>query len=223
MSLQKNKGAVLITGSSTGLGYYLALGFAKRGHDILLHGRNVERLKNVQDEVLKLGVNADYFIGDLRRGDVLKNLSDFALKKEVRVLINNAGVTCPGEPLRDLGLQKIDDMIDTNLKAPIVLCKYLEDSLSDVINVNSMVGLEIKRFRTLYSASKWGLRGFSQSYKQEVEGVNVLDFYPTTMETWPGREMAMEIDFVIDNVYRAFEAKKQELILDGRKNEVIMR
>ena len=215
MSSQKN--GVLITGSGGGLGYYLALGFAKKGHDILLHGRNVTKLKEVQKEIAKVGVNVDYFVAELTNQDAIKELADFALQKNVKILINNAGITCPGKPLAELNLQKINNMIDVNLKTPIILCKYLAKNLTDIININSMVGLEIKKFRTLYSASKWGLRGFSQSYKFELENINILDFYPTAMETWPNRKMAMKIDFVINNVYKAFEDHSKELILDGRK------
>lgn len=207
---------VLITGSSTGLGKYLALGFAKKGHDILLHGRDVAKLKDLQSEIEKFGVEVEYYDCDLRVQSEIIKLAEFANAKKTKILINNAGVTCPGVPLQELDLQKINDMIDVNLKAPIILTKSMLPSLSHIININSMVGLEIKKFRTLYSASKWGLRGFSQSLKQELEKITVLDFYPTTMETWPGREMAMEINFVISKLYEAYQNKDSELILDGR-------
>ena len=51
-------------------------------------------------------------------------------------------------------------MIDTNLKAPIFLIKHLHIILTDIININSMIGLEPRKNRSIYSASKFGLRGF---------------------------------------------------------------
>jgi short-subunit dehydrogenase len=213
MSLDK----VLITGSSNGLGKYLALEFAKKGHDIILHGRNIEKLEDLQEKIRKLGVKVKYFNCNLSSQKEVIKLADFANKEQVKILINNAGVTCPGKELQDLDLEKINDMIDVNLKAPIILAKYMQKNLNNIININSMVGLEVKKFRTLYSASKWGLRGFSQSLKQELTNINVLDFYPTNIKTWPERENAMEIDFVTSRIYQAYQNKEKELILDGRK------
>jgi short-subunit dehydrogenase len=211
MSLDK----VLITGASSGLGWYLAQEFARKGHHVLLHGRNFKKLEELKN---KIGFIAEFYVCDLRDQKEVIKLAEFAVEKNVKILINNAGVNCPGKELKDLDLQKINDMIDVNLKAPIILTKFMLSVLTDVINVNSMAGLEVKKFRSLYSASKCGLRGFSQSVKLELEGVNILDFYPTNIKTWPERENAMEIDLVTAKIYEAYKDKKQELILDGRKS-----
>ena len=108
-------------------------------------------------------------------------------------------------------------MIDVNLTAPILLTFYLLDQLTDIININSIVGLEIKSSRTLYSATKWGLRGFAQSLKEENKNINILDVYPTNIQTTPDKQNAMNINFVIDSIYKSFTNKEQTLILDGRK------
>ena len=80
-----------------------------------------------------------------------------------------------------------------------------------------MVGLEVKSPRTLYSATKWGLRGFSNSYKKENDKIAILDVYPTNIRTTPSRKNAMDIDVVVDNIYHSFLTNSSELILDGRK------
>ena len=79
-----------------------------------------------------------------------------------------------------------------------------------------MVGLEVKTPRTLYSATKWGLRGFSNSFKKEND-VQVLDVYPTNIKTTPDRANAMDVSMVVGEIYNAFIEEKEELILDGRK------
>ena len=113
--------------------------------------------------------------------------------------------------------EEIYKMIDVNLTAPILLTYHLQSYLTDIININSMVGLEIKSPRTLYSATKWGLRGFSQSLKQENKNINILDVYPTNIKTSPDKENAMDVEFVVNSIYNSFNQKQQELILDGRK------
>ena len=80
-----------------------------------------------------------------------------------------------------------------------------------------MVGIEPKKNRTIYAATKWGLKGFSESLKKEETKTKILDVYPTNIKTWPERENAMEIDFVLNKIYEAMINGESELILDGRK------
>ena len=110
-------------------------------------------------------------------------------------------------------------MINVNLIAPIKIIRKLSKNLKNIININSMVGLEAKKNRTLYAASKWGLRGFSDSLKKEDVKYNILDVYPTNIKTWQDREDAMEIDFVVEKIYNSMIDGKTELILDGRKQD----
>ena len=191
------KSKVLITGASSGLGHHLCLKFESEGHEVLRHeGRKHFDLTKVNDVIA---------------------LANEARQFGAKVLVNNAAMTCPGKDLEDYSTSEILDMIAVNLTAPVILTHELIDDLTDVININSMVGLEIKARRTLYSATKWGLRGFSQSLKVENSNLNVLDVYPTNIKTTPDRQNAMDINFVLDRVYDSFVKRDRELILDGRK------
>jgi short-subunit dehydrogenase len=190
-----NKYRVLITGCSSGLGFHLANKFEDEGHFVFRHeGRK-------------------HF--DLTNADEVEKLSHEANKLEVDVLVNNAAIVCPNILLEEYDDDLINSMIEVNLKAPILLVKSLLANLKGVININSMVGLEVKTPRTLYSATKWGLRGFSNSFKVE-NNIQVLDVYPTNIRTTPDRINAMDIDMVVDKIYNAFIEEKEELILDGR-------
>ena len=186
---------VLITGCSSGLGYHLANKFEAESHFVFRHeGRK-------------------HF--DLTKDSEVKKLSEEANKLNINVLVNNAAIVCPNITLEKYDDCLIDKMIKVNLKAPIILTKAMLSNLEAVININSMVGLEIKAPRTLYSATKWGLRGFSNSLKKE-SNLSVLDIYPTNIKTTPDRINAMDIDFVVNSIYTSFINGKQELILDGR-------
>ena len=188
---------VFITGTSSGLGKFLAAKFTDKGHAVIFHNGH-----------------ADF---DLRNEDQIRLLAEKVVESIANVLINNAAIICPGTELQEYSVELINDMINVNLRAPILLTYYLLPYLTDVININSMVGLEVKKNRTLYSATKWGLRGFSNSLKQELEEINVLDVYPTNIKTTPEKENAMEVENVVEEIYQAFVTKEQELILDGRK------
>ena len=216
MSLNK----VLITGSSSGLGNHLALHFSKKGHEILLHGRNEKELIKIKNKINKNGSNAEYVVADLSNNHELELLCNKAKKENIKILINNAGITCPGLPLKELSYKNIDFMIAVNLIAPIKIINTLNKILDHVININSMVGLEAKKNRSIYASSKWGLRGFSESLKKEEILYKILDVYPTNIKTWPERENAMDINFVLNSIYDAMLKEEKELILDGRKQDV---
>ena len=188
---------VLITGTSRGLGYQLAKKFEKEGHNVLQHfGKKDYDLKS-QIEIEDLAKNAKQF--------------------GVKVLINNAGILCPGIEFKDYSLEQINEFIDVNLRAPIVLIHLLKDEIENIININSIVGLEVKRNRTLYSASKWGLRGFSNSLKTESECLDILDVYVSRLvDQDKNANEGLQTKKVSDLIYEAFVKKQKELILDGR-------
>ena len=212
------KDKVLITGSTGGLGYHLAKYFSAKGHPLLIHGRDKEKLDLIKNKISNEKVKVNSVVADLSKLNDIKILSNQANKDEVKILINNAGVICPGKDLDNLTDDEINNMIDINLKAPILLTKYLSKHLRHIININSIVGIEPKKKRTLYAATKFGMRGFSQSFNLEDISCKILDVYPTNIKTWPDRENAMEVDFVLNKIYEAFTSNQNELVIDGRPN-----
>ena len=188
---------ILITGANSGLGKYLVTKFISEGHNVFEHNGSKHYDLSNQHDLLKLIEDAKQF--------------------KVEVLVNNAAVVCPGVDLGLYTADKIHNMINVNLTAPILLTYHLLPQLKNIININSIVGLEVKPFRTMYSATKWGLRGFAQSLKAENKNINILDVYPTNIKTTPDKQNAMEVDYVIDSIYNSFINKEKTLILDGRK------
>lgn len=187
---------ILITGQNRGLGKALAERFSKDNKVLYHGGRKDFDLSSVSD---------------------IEKLGRYAKEHHVDMLINNAAVVCPSINLSDYSIEKIQSMVNVNLLAPIILSNILVDNLKYIININSMVGLEVKSPRTLYSATKWGLRGFSNSLKKENKNIKILDVYPTNIKTTPDRENAMELSFVVGEIHKAFLQEESELILDGRK------
>tara|TARA_B100001063_G_scaffold234445_1_gene251879 strand:- start:166 stop:819 length:654 start_codon:yes stop_codon:yes gene_type:complete len=214
-TMSSNK--VLITGASGGLGSQMALYFSKKGHSIILHGTNEDKLRKIHNIIIKNGGSAKYIAANLNIEDDISLLCDFAKKEDVRILINNAGIICPNLPFKKIDSKIIDQMINVNLIAPIKIINALAGNLENIVNINSMSGIEARKNRSIYAASKWGLKGFSDCFKQEERVCKILDIYPTNIKTWPERENAMEIDYVLDCIYNAINQNKSELILDGRK------
>ena len=187
---------ILITGCSSGLGNYLVKKFELEGHLILKHMGRMDKDLSLTKQTLEL--------------------AELAREFGVNMLINNAAIVCPNMYLNEYNVDMIEDMINVDLTAPILLTNSLLPNLKKIININSMVGLEIKSPRTLYSATKWGLRGFSNSLKKENSNIDILDVYPTNIKTTPDKINAMNVEEVVDKIYNAFDNNLKDLVLDGR-------
>ena len=179
---------VLITGSSKGFGKALALTFAKNNYDIILHGRNKKDLKSVKEEVLKNKVNCDVVQGDLCLVTTINNLYKIAKKRNIFILINNAGVSSWSmvEKITDW---EIMNGFQTNLIAIIKLTRkiyplFLKKKKGIIVNINSTDGLGTRIGKTVYCSSKFGLGAFTDVLKLEAElnNIRVMNVYPGIMK-----------------------------------------
>jgi len=224
--------SVLITGSSKGLGEELALVFAGNNHGVILHGRNKEDLARVEGRVNKAGVNCYISDGDLRLDKTMEELYKLVEEKDVSILINNAGADLTPDnagsglklSLNEINDEQIDEILITNLIAAIKLTRrlytlFLDKGYGTIININSLSGLEPQELRSIYCASKWGLRGFTDSLRLEAEKhkVRVLGVYPSRIKTKPYFTYGMEPREVARKIYAAYsDSGINEITLDGR-------
>ena len=207
---------ILITGATGGLGKYLVSHFIKQNHKLIITSKSVNSLIELRNKFSNDNNDIQHYKCDLSDLSEVMALSDYCINNNVNVLINNAGIICPSKSLIKYSIDEIKLMLAVNLNAPIILTRLLASYLTDIININSIVGMEHKISRSIYSASKWGLRGFSESFKKEVPDLNILDVYPSNIRTWPGRENAMDVEKVVSDIYNSYIKKDSTLILDGR-------
>lgn len=218
---------VLITGSGRGLGKELALVFADNHYNIILHDKSKNNLAEIEKEISKK--NVDHFIvtGDLKSKKTLDNLCKVSKEKRISLLINNAGVHCPNLPFEKINDKQINDLLLTNLIAPIkIICRLypflLKKGGGTIININSILGLENKKLRTLYCASKWGLRAFSETLKLEAKenNIRIIDVYPTRIKTRPEFKEGLETNYVARKIYETYKNTNYgKLILDHRSKK----
>lgn len=180
---------ILITGGGTGLGKELAIGYAKKGHTIILTGRREAPLKEVQEVIQKDGGQAEVYAIDLGNHEsVQQTVSAITKNHAVSFLINNAGRGCFG-PLTELAIEDIDLAVYTNVLGTIYLTKELLPHLSEqpdpkIMNIISTAGQKGKVNESVYVASKFAVRGFTESLQKELEGkVTVTATYMGGMDT----------------------------------------
>lgn len=178
---------VMITGSSSGLGKEIALAFASKKNNVILHGRNEKKLKKLEDEIRG---NWRYtVVGDIIEENTIIELVKVAKNFGIDILVNNAGLYIK-EKLAYIQPDSIREVIETNLIAPILLTKGIFEIFKMkgsglIININSIVSKFATEGESIYSASKCGLRGFSDSFKFEAikYNIKIIDIYLGAMNT----------------------------------------
>lgn len=177
---------VLITGASSGFGSCLARAFARAGCDVVLHGTNEMRLTELKEKI-EAEARAKVFtiVADLKVPESLEKLAESMRSHGVSVLVNNAAINPELQHGRTVaGASEIHDIVSTNMTALIALSmsayEYFAASGGGlIINMNSVAGLKGSAHESLYAASKFGVRGFSESVKEEwrKKGVRLTDVY----------------------------------------------
>lgn len=171
-----------ITGAGKGIGRAAALALAKEGVNLGLIARTESDLKKVVEEAEKEGVRAAFAVADV---SVLEEVEAAVLTLtealgSADILINNAGIGKFGTVL-DTSPEDWKQVIDVNLTGMFyvtrtVLPQLVEKNGGDVINISSMSGLKGDPGSSAYSASKFGVLGFTQSLSQEVRKHNIRVF-----------------------------------------------
>jgi short-subunit dehydrogenase len=216
--------SIIITASSHGLGLSIAKRFSER-YRIILHGRRAKAIDEATSEVNNVVASVE---GDLRDSETHMRLHDLAVKHNTSVLINNAAIPCYGIPLEEMSHDQIMESLSTNLVSPIALSHKLyyvlrQNAPGGIININSVVGIEPKKNRSVHSATKWGLRGFSKSLRLESHENNmrIMNVYPTRIMTTPEFAYGLDPDYVSDKIYEHFHnpSGSDDLVIDGRPLE----
>lgn len=169
---------IIITGAGSGLGKELALLFSQKGYNLLLTGRTTEKLTSVKNEIESAGGKADIIQLDIRNNaDVIRKMEEISGTYKIFGLINNAGVGHFG-PFMEINEQQISEMLDTNVLGTILMTKAIlpilkQNGEGQIMNIISTAGLRGKVNEAVYVASKFAVRGFTESLQKEYEGSGI--------------------------------------------------
>jgi uncharacterized protein len=158
-------GRVLLTGATGGIGLAIARAFADRGASLVISGRRSEILDPLAAEVGGRAV-----VSDLGRREDVERLA--AEAGEVDVLVANAALPASGM-LTELTQEQIDRMLEINLRAPIALARAIAPQMIDrgsghMVFVSSLAGKAASPASSIYSATKFGLRGFALGLREDL-------------------------------------------------------
>ena len=173
---------ILLTGASGGIGRALADEFVRAGASVLMVGRDATALQRIATEAA-LGRSHFHAIAcDIAKAGERARLCEMAATWHggVDVLVNNAGVAAFGL-LDAQSPDEIERVLITNLAAPIDLCRRLMPRLREqreahIVNIGSVLGSIGFAGNSVYSASKFGLRGFSAELSKTASRWSFVPF-----------------------------------------------
>jgi len=197
---------VVITGAGSGLGASLALKYAEMDYHVTLLGRTFSKLRYVADKMSSDKVSV-YTLDVSSHEEVAKVFKEIREDSgDIDVLVNNAGVGV-FDDAENISPDSVDQMIDINLKGTIyctqaVLPRMKERNEGTIIQVISTAGLDGKASESVYCASKFGARGFTESIIKELDDtdIHVLAAYMGGMKTsfWDDIYSKEEIQHLMD-------------------------
>ena len=205
---------IIISGGSDGLGKTIAQQLSQK-YKVVIFSPTKEKLEKVSQEI-----GCSFEVCDVSDYNSVKIAVDNVIKENGRIdcLINNAGVWIEGL-LETNSPEEIKKVIDINTIGTFFLTKAVilqmkKQSKGRIINVISQAGLYGKAERSIYTASKWAITGFTKSIEPELKqyGISVTGLYPGKMKTEMFAKMGIKKD-MSDGLDTKDMAKTIEFIL----------
>src|SRR4030042_700521 len=171
----------ITTGGGAGSGKGIATGLVQAGSEIVIVGRNRERLEKTAVELRKFGGPVIPLQADVSRMEDIKSLVDRTVKEfgKIDFLFNNAG-TIRRNPSEDFSEKDWDEVINTNLKGPFFLAQAVarvmisQKKKGKIINTSSLFAVQGGKRVPAYAASKGGLTQATKSMANDWARYNIL-------------------------------------------------
>jgi short-subunit dehydrogenase len=183
----------VLTGAASGIGEHVAYGLAHRGSDLVLVDVDQERLETVGRRITTAhpGLTVRTLVADLSDRSAVEAVAARVLSEHpaIGLLVNNAGIALGGR-FDQVSIDQFEQVMNVNFRAPMLLTHALLPALTatpggHLVNVSSLFGLIAPPGQSAYCASKFALRGLSESLRGELvdNGVGVTTVHPGGIKT----------------------------------------
>jgi 3-oxoacyl-[acyl-carrier protein] reductase len=168
---------VLVTGATRGIGRQIADDFSALGARLILTGTDPKEIKRLNRR--SSSVKMKYYCVDFTKPESTELfLKELRKINKIDVCINNAGINRV-DYIDEVKTEDWDDILSVNLKAPFLVMREVarlmkKNHYGRIVNIASIFGVIGKEKRSVYSASKFGLRGLTVSSSNELARFNIL-------------------------------------------------
>lgn len=171
---------VLVTGATRGIGKTIADDLLGLGAKLILTGNNKTQVDALNKEAKMKRLPKKYYAVDFSKRENLISFLDIIKEKYKRidVCINNAGINRIGF-IEEAMTEDWDDIMAVNLEAPFMLTRGIgnimkRNGYGRIVNISSIFGIVSKAKRSIYSISKFGIRGLTVSSAIDFAPHNIL-------------------------------------------------
>lgn len=171
----------IVTGAGSGIGKGIATGLVQAGAELVIAGRNLEKLEAAAEEMRQFGGPVIPAQADISKMEDIKGLVDRAVKEfeKIDFLFNNAGII-RRNPSEDFLEKDWDEVIDINLKGPFFLAQAVarvmisQERKGKIINTSSLIAVQGGKRVPAYAASKGGLAQVTKSMANDWAKYDIL-------------------------------------------------
>lgn len=170
---------VIITGASSGIGEATAEKLAAHGAKVVLTARREDRLKELKEKITRAGGHALVVTADVTKKEDWNKVIQQTQEAfgDADVLVNNAGLM-PLSYVKKLKTNEWEKMVDVNIKGVLngvaaVLPQMVEKKRGHIINISSVAGRKLFPGGSVYCATKFAVRAFSEGLRSELAADNI--------------------------------------------------
>ncbi len=227
-----NKKVAIITGASTGIGKHISIELSKKEYIVILISRSKDKLKSVKKIIDKNGHECIIIESDISKESsvdkIFKKIKSF---NNIDILINNAGLGIFNK-IENISNSDWDVQINTNLKGSFMMTRNIipimkKNKNGKIVFINSVAGLKPYPYSSAYVASKFGLRGFASSIREELrkDNIKVISVHPGAIDTpfwneiegdFPREKMLSSIDIsksIVNSILSQNNLVNEEIVI----------
>lgn len=181
----------VVTGAGHGIGRETALALADKGCRLALCDNNEASLEAVRHELAATGVTVSAHVVDVSKREQVRQFADEVVETHgaAHILVNNAGVTVYAS-FEEHDIEDLEWILGVNLWGVLYGCKFFLPHLKaagegHIVNLSSVFGIIAPPLQTSYVASKFAVRGFSESLRAELadDNIGVTSVHPGAIKT----------------------------------------